>query len=93
MQQCAAIAEIELGGNVENSLFDAPDGDSHVNSTVELVKGDPWVDVVRKEGGKEGEKLCPMCNKALMEEEGEKEGRGKRKKKAWDGNVRTEEQM
>jgi hypothetical protein len=80
MQQCAAIAEIELGGNVENSLFDAADGDSHVKSTVVLFNGDPWVDVVRKEGGKEGEKLCPMCNKAHMEEEGEKERRGKKNK-------------
>jgi hypothetical protein len=53
LQQCAVIAEIELGGNVENSLFDAPDGDLHVKSSVVLFKGDPWVDVVKKEGGKE----------------------------------------
>ena len=67
MQQCAAIAEIESEGSVENSLFDAPDGESHVKSTVVLFKGDPWV---------EGDKLCIACKKTLVEE-GEKEGRGK----------------
>ena len=67
MQQCAAIAGIESEGSVENSLFDAHDGESHVKSTVVLFKGDPWV---------EGDKLCSACKKTLVEE-GEKEGRGK----------------
>jgi hypothetical protein len=40
-------------------------------STVVLLKGDPWA---------EGDlSILPMRNKALPEEEGEKEGRGKKK--------------
>jgi hypothetical protein len=56
MDLCAAIAEIESGENVENSLFDAPDGQSHVQPTVVVFKRDPWAGLLRKQGGGEGDK-------------------------------------
>ena len=48
MEQCVAIAEIESGESVENSLLAAPDGESYVKPTLLLLKRDPWVDVVTK---------------------------------------------
>jgi hypothetical protein len=41
---------------VENSLFNAPDGQSHVQPTVVVFKRDPWADLLRKQGGGEGDK-------------------------------------
>jgi hypothetical protein len=69
MQQCAAIAEIESGDSVENSLLAAPDGFSYVKPIVVLFKRDPWADTVMKQGGREGDKETKDT-----EEEGKKEG-------------------
>ena len=41
MQQCAAIAEVVSGQNVENSLLDAADGQPYVRSKVEYYAWDP----------------------------------------------------
>ena len=73
MEECRAIAEIESGESVENSLFAAPDGETHVKPRVILFNGDPWADVVTKEGDSKGDKET----KDIEEEEGKKEGREK----------------
>jgi hypothetical protein len=71
VQQCAAIAEIESGETVENSLLAAPDGESHVKPAVVFFKRDPWADVATKKGGGEEDKETKDI------EEGRKmEGRG-----------------
>jgi hypothetical protein len=54
MQQCAAIAEIESGENVETSLLMVrDDGASVVKRTDVLYKRDPLVDVVIKRSSNE----------------------------------------
>jgi hypothetical protein len=72
MQQCAAIAEIESGEDVENSLLAAPDGQSYVRSTVELFETDPWGEIGMEYGAGEGDKGTKDAG-----EGGKGEGRGK----------------
>jgi hypothetical protein len=79
MDVCAAIAEIESGENVENSLLDAPDGQPHVQPTVVVFKQDPWADLSRKQGCGEGDKGTKEREGGSKTEEGGKdreEGKG-----------------
>lgn len=68
LKQCAAIAEIESGEEVENSLLAGPNGESHVQPTVVVFKQDPWADFVSGKGDQETKE---------REEERRKAGRGK----------------
>jgi len=72
MEECAAIAEIESGETVENSLFAPPAGKTHVESVVMLYKRDPWRPGGPKDGGGDREK-----ERKDLQEEGKKEGREK----------------
>jgi hypothetical protein len=77
MEQCAAIAEIESGETVENSLFAAPDGQSCVKAALTIVsKHDPWARVVAKPGGGDEDKETKDLEKGGKKDEGKNEEEG-----------------
>ena len=69
MRKCAAIAEVESGEIVKNSLLAPPPGMTHVKRRLVVFRGDPWGDLVARQEAQKREKEAKD-----MEEETKKEG-------------------
>jgi hypothetical protein len=93
MQECAAIAEIESGENVENSLLAAPEGQACVKSTAEWLQPELWSEVDTKQGGEEGEKETTAGKEGRKKEAIRKdEEDGKRRKKDQEEGKKDQEE-
>ena len=84
IDQCAAIAELESGEDVEDSLFAPPNGQSHVKPTLTLYKRDHWLPGIDTEDRGGNKKPKVMMEGSRKEGSGNQEEEGMARSAALD---------